>query len=71
VTQTPLCAARCKLNLSQRDVAGAVGLTQSGYSKIERGTTTPDLRLARRIAAVLGASIDELWPLGVETEVSP
>ena len=62
--------ARCKLNLSQCEVAERVGLSQSGYSKIERGTTAPSVRTAVRIARVVGVPVGELWPESAGSEVA-
>lgn len=59
---TPLLNSRLKRDLTQHQVASAVGLSQSGYSKIERGATTPDVRTALRIAEIVGASVAFLWP---------
>lgn len=53
------------LRLSIKDVATAVGMTQSGYCVIEHGTD-PLLSTARTIATFFGKSVEELWPKKVE-----
>jgi transcriptional regulator with XRE-family HTH domain len=66
-TETPLLKARLDRDLRQRDLALALGISQPWYSDIERGKTTPDVILAQRIAAEVGATVAELWPaLGAE-----
>lgn len=70
VESTPLQRARCAKDLTQADLASRIGLTQSGYSKIERGLTMPSVRTAARIALEVGATISELWPDLATAEVS-
>lgn len=53
--------ARISAGLSQEQAARAVGISQSRYSSIERGTIEPDGELAGRIAAVLGVEVGELF----------
>lgn len=52
--------ARILLNLSQRQAAEEVGVSQGYYSKIENGFQTPDIRIGLTIAKVLGMSPD-VW----------
>jgi putative transcriptional regulator len=44
---------RTARNLTQENVAELVGIDRSYYTKIENGTT-PSVRVAKRIASVLG-----------------
>ncbi len=53
-------AKRAALRLSQRDVARAAATTAAAISHIERGSRKPSAELLARIAAALGASMDEL-----------
>lgn len=53
---------RDELKMTQSDLALACDVSQVAISKIERGLAYPSLQLARKIAKVLGCSIDELFP---------
>lgn len=44
------------------ELAQAVGCSDEQIRKLERGFNNPGLRLARRLSAVLGASLDEVFP---------
>ncbi len=59
--RTRLAQLREEKSLSQSTLASMVGLTQSGYSKIERGETTTPETLAK-IAAALGCDVAEITP---------
>lgn len=54
-------AARVKLDLSQEDLANAVGVTRQTISYIENGSFNPTLRLCKKICKVLQKSLDELF----------
>ena len=58
--------ARVKNGFTQSDVAKAIPMTQSSYSRIENGFQEPNLTQLKRIAEVLNTSIDYL--LDVDTE---
>jgi transcriptional regulator with XRE-family HTH domain len=45
-----LISKRKALGMSQRDVAKALGISQSYYAHIERGSRDPGFRLAIKIA---------------------
>ncbi|MGB9866576.1 MAG: helix-turn-helix transcriptional regulator [Bacillota bacterium] len=47
--------------LTQQQVAEALGITRSFYGMIETGHRNPTLDLAKRIAEIFGADIDELF----------
>ena len=52
---------RKKRGLRQIDLARLVGIFQSELSEIERGIRKPSVYLAKKIAKVLGASLDDLF----------
>ena len=56
-------AAREDLDLSQESVARQIPMSQSGYSKIERGVQEPNLTQLRRICQILNISADFLLSL--------
>ena len=60
--------AREDLDLSQEEIARAIPMNQSGYSKIERGIQEPNLEQLRRICQILHLSADELLALGGVSE---
>ena len=47
-------------NLSQRELAEMVYITQSMLCQIERGSKTPTLPLSKQIADALGCTLEEL-----------
>ncbi|MBQ2810184.1 MAG: helix-turn-helix transcriptional regulator [Clostridia bacterium] len=51
------------MDLSQEDVAGQIPMSQSGYSKIERGIQEPSLYQLKRICEILKISADNLLSL--------
>jgi transcriptional regulator with XRE-family HTH domain len=55
-----LRALREKQNISQEELAQAIGVRQSTISEIERGNRTPSLPVANRLAEKLGVSLDAL-----------
>lgn len=57
-----LKALRRDKRLSQTDLAGAVGCHPNTIHRIECGLSVPDLPLAGRIAAVLGAEVAAAFP---------
>ncbi len=56
-------AAREDLDLSQEEIARQIPMSQSGYSKIERGVQEPNLTQLRRICQILDISADFLLSL--------
>lgn len=64
---------RKRTGLSQTQLARHVGVRQSTISDIERGVIDPSTRLAKRLAALLGVSLDTLLaePLRHEGESVP
>ncbi len=59
--RTELIRLREAKRLTQRDVAEAVGITQSYYGMIEAGVRTPRLRLALKIAEVFKTNAEAIF----------
>jgi len=55
--------ARLQSGLKQSDVAEVLNISQSSYSRIERGILTPDAAQIRTLSGLHGVSI--LWLLGM------
>ncbi|WP_212936244.1 helix-turn-helix transcriptional regulator [Bacillus hominis] len=53
--------ARVKADLTQQQLAEAVGITRQTVSLIEKGKYNPSLQLAHDIAKALHSSIDEIF----------
>lgn len=47
--------------LTQREVANAIGLTETTISRYVNGTRTPDIYTAMKIADVLNDTVYHLW----------
>lgn len=54
-------AARAALDMSQGDLAKAVGVTRQTIGMIEAGDYNPTLHLCIKICKVLGKTLDELF----------
>lgn len=52
--------ARVKKQLTQRQVAERVGVSQPSYQEWESGKSTPNLKRAASLSKVLEISLDEL-----------
>ena len=60
-----LKAARAGMDLSQADLAEAVGVSRQTISAIEKGDYNPTINLCIKICKVLGKTLDELfWTRG-------
>lgn len=59
------------LDLSQEDVASQIPMSQSGYSKIERGAQEPSMYQLKRICEILKISADNLLSLNKFEDISP
>ena len=55
-----ICALRQKAGLSQARLGEMLGVSNKAVSKWENGRTKPGLDIVRRLAEVLGVSLDEL-----------
>lgn len=58
---TKLKVLRAERNMTQDDVAKAVGVVRQTIAYIERGEYMPSLGLAWRIASLFNTSIDRLF----------
>lgn len=56
-----LIKRRTDLNMTQEQVARAVGIGRTAYVRYETGQRTPPLHVAQRIAAVLQTTVDYLF----------
>ena len=58
-----LKAARAGKDLSQQQLADAVGVSRQTINAIEKGDYNPTIKLCVAICKVLGRTLDELfWP---------
>ena len=56
-----LKSARAALDMSQQDLAEAVGVSRQTINAIEKGDYNPTIRLCRAICRALGKTINELF----------
>lgn len=63
---TPLENFRRARTLSQAQMADLLGVTQPTYSKYEAGRIAPPDDIRARAAAILGTTVDTLWPQSAE-----
>ncbi len=56
-----LKSARASLDLTQKDLADAVGVTRQTISGIEKGDYNPSIKLCIAICKVLNKTLDELF----------
>lgn len=56
-----LKAARAGQDMSQQELADAVGVSRQTISAIEKGDYNPTINLCIRICRVLGRTLDELF----------
>jgi len=54
-------AARAALDMSQKALAEAVGVSRQTMNAIEQGDYNPTIRLCRAICRALGKTLDELF----------
>jgi len=53
--------ARAALDMTQSDLAAAVGVSRQTMNAIEQGEYNPTIKLCRAICRVLGKSLDDLF----------
>ena len=53
--------ARAELDMTQKALAEAVGISRQTMNAIEQGEYNPTIRLCRAICKVLGKSLDDLF----------
>ena len=56
-----LKAARAKRDMSQKELAEAVGVSRQTVNAIEQGEYNPTIKLCRAICRTLGTTLDELF----------
>lgn len=56
-----LKAARAAKDMSQQDLADAVGVTRQTINAVEMGDYNPTIKLCVAICRVLGKTLDELF----------
>ncbi len=56
-TLSPLRSAREQIDLSTRQIAAAVGISQSQYCRVENGKRKPSPDLANRLAQYFGNAV--------------
>ena len=71
VLRTRLRVARAERELSQADLARAVGVSRQTISSIETGQYCPSTVLALRLAAALATPFEALFWLEGATDESP
>lgn len=54
-------AARAELDMTQKALAEAVGVSRQTMNAIEQGNYNPTIKLCRTICRVLGKTLDELF----------
>lgn len=53
--------ARAQLDMTQKALAEAVGISRQTMNAIEQGEYNPTIKLCRNICRVLGKSLDDLF----------
>ncbi|MCC8063749.1 MAG: helix-turn-helix transcriptional regulator [Clostridiales bacterium] len=53
--------ARAEKDMTQTQLAAAVGISRQTMNAIEQGTYNPTIKLCRAICKVLGKTLDELF----------
>ena len=54
-------AARAEKDMTQADLAAAVGATRQTINALEKGEYNPTIKLCRAICKALGKTLDELF----------
>lgn len=65
-----ICEKRKEKNITQAVMAEKLGLSETGYAKIERGETRLDIDRIQKIANILEISIADLIPFGDDSIVA-
>ena len=56
-----LKAARAARDMTQKDLAEAIGISRQTINAIEQGDYNPSIKLCRAICRALGKTLDELF----------
>ena len=56
-----LKAARAARDMTQKDLAEAIGISRQTINAIEQGEYNPSIKLCRAICRALGKTLDELF----------
>ncbi len=56
-----LKAARAARDMTQKDLAEAIGISRQTINAIEQGEYNPGIKLCRAICRALGKTLDELF----------
>lgn len=56
-----LKAARAARDMTQKDLAEAIGISRQTINAIEQGEYNPSIKLCRAICQALGKTLDELF----------
>ena len=56
-----LKAARAARDMTQKDLAEAIGISRQTITAIEQGEYNPSIKLCRAICRALGKTLDELF----------
>ena len=62
--------ARAELDMTQKALAEAVGISRQTMNAIEQGDYNPTIKLCRAICRVLGKTLDELFGEEDEQEIA-
>lgn len=63
-------AARAALDMTQKDLADAVGVSRQTMNAIEKGDYNPTVKLCIKICKILNKSLDELfWEDNVDENI--
>lgn len=54
-------AARAELDMTQKALAEAVGISRQTMNAVEQGEYNPTIKLCRAICRILGRTLDELF----------
>ena len=54
-------AARAQKDMTQKDLASAVGVSRQTINALEQGEYNPTIKLCRAICRALGKTLDELF----------
>ncbi len=67
--EKPVRQKRLEKGLSQKEVAGRVGITRQALHSIETGRYVPNTLVAVRLARTLGSRVEELFPCWEEIDL--